>query len=305
MEQPEWLPANALEQEMATALERGDGARYAQLLRSARLLVPQAPPPGSEAEAQLAELFPPEAAYVPVFTSPEALVWAFGDLIQAYHELDYPVLLQRWPDRDHQLAVNPGSPIAVYLPPHAVADLVEGRQSPVAVTEVQRVLTDEATAQLRWICLTELAGGSGATGETGLREDPPANRLETALTAAVERSDGEAYLHALLAGDPVILPTAAPVADPGAIFDEGFPWRVLGGEQAKVIAVFSSRAMLQRCGGADAPHIEVDFLHALANWPGVEHALYVNPGSVLELLLPGEMVLEIVASLAEALEDDQ
>ena len=115
---------------------------------------------------------------MPVFTSPEALVSrAFGDLIQAYHELDYPVLLQRWPDRDHQLAVNPGSPIAVYLPPHAVADLVEGRQSPVAVTEVQRVLTDEATAQLRWICLTELAGGSGATGETGLREDPPANRL--------------------------------------------------------------------------------------------------------------------------------
>ena len=55
-----------------------------------------------------------------------------------------------------------------------------------------------------------------------------------------------------------------------------------------------------------APHyIEVDFLYALANWPGEEHTLYVNPGSVLELLLPGETVLEIVASLAEALEDDR
>lgn len=289
---------------MAAALSRGDGAEYAQLLRGARLVVPQLPEPGTEAESQLAELFPPDLAFVPVFTSPETLGWVFGDLVQAYHEVDFAVLLQRWPDRDHQLWVNPGSPIAVSLPPQAMTDLAEGRQSLVPVEEVRRVLSDEAAGQLRRICLSELAGGagSGVASEAPLRDDPPTNQVEVALREAVHRSDGQAYLHALLAGDPVHLLTASPVTDPADVLDDGFPWRVLGGEQVRIIPVFSSQAMMERTGAGADTHIEVDLLHALANWPSEEHLLYVNPGSQLELLLPGEMVLEIVASLADALE---
>ncbi len=302
METTEWLPANTLEHDMAAALERGDGATYAQLLRSARLVVPQLPAPGTEAEAQLAALFPPDAAYVPAFTSPETMVWAFGDLVEGYYEVDYAALLQRWPDHHHQLAVNPGSPIAVYLPPHAVADLADGRQSLVATEALHEVLTDEATAQLRRICLEELAGKTPDT--LGLRDDAPINPLETALQAAVERSDGQAYLHALLAGDPVLLLTASPVSDPDSIVDDNFPWRVLGGDVAKVIPVFSSPAMLERAGARGAYYIDVDFLYVLASWPDDEHTLYVNPGSALELMLPGEAVMEIVASLDDSLGDE-
>lgn len=313
MGEPEWTPANPAERDLADALTQGNGPEFARILRSATLFLPLLPEPGSEAELYLAELLPPDAPYIPVFTSVESLVWTFGDLIEEYEAIDFTTLSQRWPDVHHQLAVNPGSPIATFLPPHTVADLAEGKQSLVAVEEIQQAMADEALDQIRQLSLTELAGadhqgaGTGQQGDPELREDPPANQLEAALREAVAQSDGERYMHALLAGDPVILLTASPVADPDEIFDDGFPWRIVGGDQAKVIAVFSSPEMLActGTGAATSARIEVDFLHVLANWPDEEHLLYVNPGSVMELLLPGEMVLEVVSSMAEALDQSE
>lgn len=312
MSEPDWQPANRVEHDLAAALEREDGQAYAQLLRTCPLFLPVPPPEGSDKESQLAEVFPPDADYVPVFTSLESLVWAFGDLIQEYEELDFPTLLQRWPDRSQQVAVNLGSPIATFFPPHALTDLAEGRQSLVPAEEVQQAVADEVLRHVRWLCLRDLAGG--ATGEVPeaapgadeeevpLRDDPPANALEQALREAVEQSESEAFLEALLS-NPVILPTGD-ATTPERIFDDSFPWRVVGGGQAKVIPVFSSLEMLARTGAAGAPYLEIDFLHVLANWPSDEHLLLVNPGSVLELALPGELVMEVVASMAEALEND-
>jgi hypothetical protein len=290
-----WLPTNPVEQGMADALAGGDGPAYARLLRSARLLVPALPPDGSEEAALLsAELLPPGAPYLPVFTSRTALDWALGDLAGGHEEVSFAALLQRWPDPRHRLAVNPGSPIAMFLLPHALADIAEGRQPLVALGDVQRAVADETLAQIRRICLRELGDIESVDGAGGLRDDPPANPLEVALREAVERPDGEAFLEALLAADTLVLPTTEPVTDPDRILDDDFPWLVVGGDQVRAIPVFTSTAMLERTGAGDLPRIEIGMLPVLATWPGEEFVLYVNPGSVLELMLPGDTVLEIV-----------
>lgn len=298
MSQPEWTPANPAERAIADALARGDGAEYARLLRSTPLLVPDLPSPGSEEETDLAEIMPP--GFLPVYTSPESMEWALGGLVPGYVEIDFATLLQRWPDPDYQLAVNPGCPIATYLPTHAVRDLAEGRESLASVEAIERTVRDEALAQISRICLRELAGGD-LPEPAEPWDDPPANPLERALRSAVERGDGEAYLRALLAGDPVLLPATSAVDDPKRILDEDFPWRVFGRDQARVIPIFSSPAMLARTGTGELPTAEVDFLYLVAAWPGEEYYLLVNPGSVLELLLPGDTVLEVGAALGEGL----
>jgi hypothetical protein len=306
-----WEPANALERDLAQALADGQGREYARLLRSARLLVPDLPEPGTQEEQLVAGLLPPGVPYVLAYTSPESLSWAWGHLAAGYEELDFATLRQRWPDRRHQLAVNAGCPIATFLSLQGVADLAEGRQSLLPMDGVSRVVADEALAQIRTSCLDELAGSAGGGGERDgangageagiavLRDDPPANALETALREAVATTDGEAFLRALLDDGPVLLLTAAPVADPDQIFDDGFPWRLLGGDQARAVPVFTSMAMLERTGAAGSTSVEVDFLHVLANWPGEDYLLCLNPGSILELFLTGETVLEVVASMAD------
>lgn len=357
MDQPEWVPANEVERVMAEALAAADGARYARALQSAQLLVAEPPEPGSDQEQQVAELLPPGDPYVLAFTSPETLAWALGDA--DYQELHFAALRQRWPDRRHQLAVNPGSPIATFLPPGAVSEIAEGKQSLVEVEAVTNVMAAEAVSQIRRLCLRDLAAGGGtgglagggvrdpAGGEprdpargdprdlagsagqdlagggvrdpaggglrdiTGGEEDPPAladhtpvNSLETALREAVERADGDAYLSALLEAD-VVLPTASIVADPRQIHEDGFPWRILGGEQALVIAAFSSAAALARTGAGGAPTVQVSFLDLLLSWPGEEHTLCLNPGVVTELVLPGGAVLDLASAVTEALDPGQ
>jgi hypothetical protein len=225
-------------------------------------------------------------------------------LATGYEPIGMATLLQRWPDDEHHLAINPGTPIATVLSPQAITDLAEGRETLVAMEQVRQAVADEALAGIRDLCLRELAGQppapAPAASAVELRDDPPANALESALQQAVEQGDGEAYLRAMLAGEPVLLPTSAPVDDPETIFDESFPWRVLGGDQASVIAVFTSAAMLERAGGAEVERVEVDFLHVLAMWPDEHHMLFVDPGSTLELPLPGEVVLDVVAAMADS-----
>lgn len=301
VDEPAWAPANDVERELLAALERDDGPAFARLLESTRLLLPVLPDPDSPQAARLAEVFPPGAPYIPVFTSPESLVWAFDDSVEEYEELEFGALLQRWPSPGYLLAVNPGSPIAVRLPPAAITDLAEGRQSLLAVDDLQDAVVEEARTELRRLCLRELSGNDEV--DVALRPDPPAGPLESALHEAVGAGDGQAYLHALLNNGPVLLLTSSPVTDPEAVFEDGFPWRVLGGDQAQIIAAFSSRPMLDRTGAPPGTaSVEIDFLHVLANWPGEEFLLCVDPGSVLELMLSGDAVLDVVAAMAEALE---
>lgn len=291
----DWRPANPVEQAMVEALAERDGPGYARLLRSARLLIPDLPPGDSPVVAALALRLPAGGRYRPVFTSREALAWALGGPAPACEEVDFPALLQRWPDPSVQLAVNPGSPIAMVMPPPALAELAEGRRSLVPTADVREALV----SQIRHGCLQQLAGPAYVDGAGPLRDDPPANPLEVALRDAVTAGDAHAYLRALLSARTVVLPTAAPVTDPDQILDGDFPWRVLGGDQLRAIPVFSSTAMLERTGAGGSPRVEIGMLPLVAAWPGEEFLLYVNPGSVLELILSGDGVLELVELAGE------
>lgn len=307
MSEPQWMPANPVEHALAEALDGGDGVAFAEQLRAAQLLLPELPSAGSEDEQRIAQLFPPGGAFVPVYTSPDTMAWALGEFATEYEPIDFASLLQRWPDTEHQLAINPGTPIATFLTPQSITDLAEGREALVSMEDVQHVVSDEAVSQIRDLCLRELAGEETpalpVAEPAELRDDPPGNEVESVLLDAVQAADGEAYLRALLDGASVLLLTNGPVSDPDKIFDEGFPWRVLGGDQAAVIPVFTSAAMLERTGATDGAWVEVDFLHVLAMWPSEDHMLFVNLGSALELSLPGEVVLDVVAAMADTVDD--
>jgi hypothetical protein len=296
--EPGWEPGDPVERELAAALARGDGPGYVRLLSSARLFVPLLP--GPDADPRVAGLLPPGAPYVLVFTSLESLSWALGDLAGEYGELDLAELRQRWPDPRHRLAVNPGSPIATFLPLDQLDQLAAGRRSLVAVGDVAQTVAEQERVRIRRACLRELAAGDPAAAAP--RDDPPANPLETRLREASERADPTAFLWALLDARAVVVPTTAPVSDPARIHDDGFPWWILGGDELLAVPIFSSRAALERTGAAGTPSVEVPFLDVIDNWPGVAYPLVVNPGSVIELVLSGDQVADLVGAIADAID---
>jgi hypothetical protein len=303
VEQEEWIAANQVEHRMAEALVGNDGPAYARLLTSAPLFVPDLPDPGTEAAQQVAQLLPEGAPHVLVYTSPQTLVWAMGEHAQGYQQLDFEGLRQRWPDSQHHLAVNPGSPIGVFLPLPAVADLAAGRTSLVSTGEFEEALMDEVRPVIRDACLQELSGvDQPGEGEAAvLREDPPANQLEVELRRAVAEEDSDRYLNTLFGGD-VVLVTAASVPDPEQIYGDEFPWRIVASDRAPSIALFSSTKMLQRVAAGETHRVEVPFIDVLANWPDGEYALCINPGSVSELILPPPAVDELLAVFDSVLE---
>jgi hypothetical protein len=303
VEQEEWVAATEVERRMADALAGDDGPAYARLLTSAPLFVPDLPDPGTEEAQEVAQLLPEGAPHVLVYTSPETLAWALGGYAQGYQQLDFDGLRQRWPDSRHQLAVNAGTPIGVFLPLPAVADLAAGRTSLVSTDAFQEALMDEVRPMIRDACLRELSGAdrAGAGEATALREDPPANELEAALRQAIAEQDSDRYLNTLFGGD-VVLVTAASVPDPEQIYEDEFPWRIVASEQAPSIALFSSTEMLQRVAAGETHRVEVPFIDVLANWPDGEYALCINPGSVSELVLPPPAVDELLAVFDSVLE---
>jgi hypothetical protein len=292
VERSEWVAANAVEREMADALNGGDGPAYARLLTSAPLFIPNVPEPGTEAAQQVADLLPPGTPFVLAYTSPETLAWAMGEHAQGYQRLDFDELRQRWPDSRHQLAINPGSPIGVFLPLPTIPELAAGKTSLVSVGAFQDALMEELPAVIRAACLRELSGVD-QPGDAG--EHPPANQLETELRRAIAGKDSDRYLDALLGADVVLL-TSAPVADPELIYEDEFPWRIVAGEQAPSITLFSSAEQLRRTVSGPAHWVQVPFFDVLANWPAEEYALCVNPGGAGELILPPPAVDELLSA---------
>jgi hypothetical protein len=58
-----------------------------------------------------------------VFTSPETMHQATGDLVAGWHLTNMGELTAKWPDERWGLAVNPGLSLGGYLDPEEVADL--------------------------------------------------------------------------------------------------------------------------------------------------------------------------------------
>ncbi|WP_052371689.1 SseB family protein [Amycolatopsis taiwanensis] len=288
-----WRPANDIETGMRAALESSDGQRYARLLRSATLYMPAPPDPGSPWPPSLPL---PEGNHAIVFTSTAGLDGILGGVVDTYAETTVESLREARP-ADTQLVVNPGLPIGVFLGLGEVDDLAEGRQSLVGVEELQNAVVDEVLAEVRQLTLAELGGDADAASEL-----EPANQLEERLRDAVSRMDFDEFLLALIDAD-VVLPVTEPVADLRRIERDDFPWRVLGDDESPIVPMFSSERVLDTIALGSPPRVAVSFLDVLVHWPSNDHVLCLNPGTSIELVLPGDSVPELVSALAEAAVD--
>jgi hypothetical protein len=110
----DFTPANEVERLLRDALVAPDAEVLLDVLVTAQVIVPTQ---ALELDGVLA---------VPVFTSVDRYEECLGgrDLDIPVVTLDFISVLRQWPDDDHRLAVNPGSPIGITLPGERVRHLV-------------------------------------------------------------------------------------------------------------------------------------------------------------------------------------
>ncbi|MEV0129690.1 SseB family protein [Dactylosporangium sp. NPDC050688] len=262
-----WQPANETEHAMAAALDVDDRREYFRLLAGADLYLPGY----AESDAGPAELVTADflgETYLLAFTSAEALTARLGELANVYRVVACEQLRAQWPWPQWRLAVNPDLPLAVYTSPDAVAAAAGGA---LAVARESELL-------------------SAPHGFEVVAHNP----VDEVLAAAVASADAETYLRALLAAE-VTVPTRRDLTAPDAahlVSTERFPWLPGGTAQAPSISVFTSPA---RCTQAlpATPSMTVAFAFVAATWPE-GHTLVVNPGTPLQLALPGAQVRRLV-----------
>jgi hypothetical protein len=281
---------------MADALEAADGQRYARALLDNPLYLPTVPEDADWPEG-LARI---DEGHVLIFTSPVTLFRGLAGYARGYEELTFEQLRERWPDPDAELIVNAGAPIGVFLTMGQVTALADGTESLVSTQDLQDAMIDGVVDEVRRICLAELDGDAAVATE--VLSEVETNELEGALLRAVEDSDFDGFLLALLNADVVVLTTEA-VADPAYIKNVAFPWRVLGDDESPVVPVFSSAEVLDRIVPGGPHRVRVPFLDLLVAWPSDEHIMCFNPGTSAELTLPAGGVPELAAVVAAAADE--
>ena len=255
-----WKPVNETEEAMVQALLREDTRAYFQALVDATLYLPAFSGPGPQ---QLVTCQAGDDTYLLVFTSAQALASRLAG-VDAFNVTSYPELVAKWPDPALLLAVDPDLPIQGYMPIHVVAEGAAGRVDLPGI---------EAPAPAAF---------------------PAANDTERALAAAAAQADVDGVIDALVRAG-VYLPTAGPVTDLTAA---DFAWHFVDAEPP-AIAVFTSVDRVRE-GPATPPTVPVAFVDVALAWPDPAYDLVVNPGSELELTIPGAHVLGFV-SFAEDL----
>ncbi|MBO0883774.1 MAG: SseB family protein [Mycobacterium sp.] len=269
-----WLPVNDVERAMADTLACADSRRYFQILADAALYLPipasERPDPGID--DRLSQLFATcefmGQEYLLAFTSLEALARHVTGFADGYTVTSYSELLNGWPTNGWWLAVNPGTPLEVYLPVEAVRDAAAGRLVvPTAlelVNQADQVAVDVAPAT-----------------------------IEAAIRDIVERMDVDGYLSALVRSR-VAVPTTAAVGDADQILQPGFPWRVTDRDGTATVEVFTSAETLAAAVPASVSHVTVDFPAVLVAWPDSSYQLAIDPGS-MEVTFSGEQVPMLLA----------
>jgi hypothetical protein len=267
---PSWEPANEVELAMLQALLAGDQRAYFQLLGGAQLYLPQVSGlPAGDQRFVTVELG--GSVYLPVFTSVQALAARAGRAYDSYTVTSYLELRRKWPDPDWRLAVNIGTPLDVYMPIDAVADVAMGDLEVPTAAELmtaaeEEVSYDEALRALR-------------NAEEYPDEDPLA-----ALRAAGAAGDAYGFLDRLL-DLPVLIPVARPVPAE-AILEDDFPWLPTAD---RWIEVFTSREELERSHPEPVHTVEAALTFVSANWPA-GHGLRVDPGSEQNIELADYLV---------------
>ena len=254
------MPANPVESTMLHALSDQNRQGYVRALTSAELYLPTADPAGPA----FVTWSHGAATYLPVFTSISALTrWAGPGT--GFRALECRALADSWPSSEIRVAVNPNLPIGAVL----------------SIDEVRNTMSEELRHS-----------GDGAVDDEEFVEFEPANAVEHALAAAMGEVDLDAYFDALVAC-PVVVPVEWQVSGPEAIEHPGFPWLDLTVGGVPTIPVFTSTLRLAETFPAQTPWVSIDFVAVTRNWPNLGYSLVVNPGSPIEVVLPGERISEL------------
>ena len=204
-------------------------------------------------------------SYLMVFTSVEAMVAQLSG-VPAFRTTTCAELIEKWPDEQWLLAVDPGLPIQAYLPIDVLAEALAGD---VFVVEVPT--EDDLPFE-------------------------PFNEVESDL---VDAGDEVAVLSTLLLAS-VLVPVAEPTtAEPG---DADFPWHVVNVDGPSVVAFTSAERMVELIPDG-APFVAVPFVDIVMGWPDPRWQLIVNPASVVEVTLPGAgmaAVLDLAAGIVSS-----
>lgn len=252
----EWQPANAVEVALWDATDRHDLVEIMRILADAPLMLPgfADDPPGRQ---RLVTRDREGQRYLLVFTSDAAMRRACES--DGHRMTLLTELAQAWPGiavgGPCGLAVNPVTPIGLFIPP---ADM--------------DTLTVELAAQ---VAATSTAPAADpATGFT------PANEVERIMRQAMTEGDGSLLLDALVTAQAVVPRRGLVAGDVPtvAIFTStGLCQRYL------------------RSIGSDQPTVTLDVVTLLRRWPGPQYQLMVNPGSPIGFTLPAALVPGLVA----------
>lgn len=286
-----WQPANDTERALLRAAQADDRVEFFRILTRAELYLPQL---SGDADASgqrfiTMDLF--GQPFLPVFTSVQTMAPRVAGVADAYTVTGYDELRERWPVADWKLAVNPGTPLDVYLPVEALRAAADGELAVPAGLEVLAEVAETTAGEEITAAVTE--GDDGdlmAEFEAAMARAVPGPEPDTAelLLAAGESGDVAGYLDALLDA-MVVLPTGRPVDDPAQVVDLDFPWRPVGPPEAPMIEVFTTPERFQRAYPDGTPSLRATLVSLLTVWPQ-GHALAVDPDSPAGITLAPEQV---------------
>lgn len=276
-------PSNDLEVALCAAVDRGDLESYLSVLRGATVVLPC--PRGPElgpGTTGWPVMTIDGRGYVPVFTSPEAMLAnpAARTMSAVSHTL--PELAKMWPEPAWGLAVDPGSSIAVCVPSTFVLStgFRLGAVDPVGALRVPDIRRDG---------FEEIRAGTLITE----------NAAEEGLARAIAGGDPDAALRALFDASLFLISTEKDgYTVPG---QPGFRWLTLDTKDGKAVPVFTSRNRVDLGLGPNTySRLPTRLLDLAEAWPGDGFGIVVNPNTPLTVSLPGAGVLGLTG-LAEEL----
>lgn len=116
---------------------------------------------------------------------------------------------------------------------------------------------------------------------------------EARLAETAAQGDTAAFLHTLLC-TTVLLPVGDPDAVAIRVGDPAFRWASDIVDGIHGITVYTTLERLHARAGEDTPYTEVPFGWLIQHWPGVEYALYVNPGTEVGANMSGPEIEPLI-----------
>ncbi|MGA8118182.1 MAG: SseB family protein [Actinocatenispora sp.] len=272
-----WQPANNAERALLSVLRDGDtGAYFAVIARIPLYLPSFTDVPAVGGSRQFVVWNIDGTKCLLAFTSVEGMRTVLGDRVRGGLTTTYAELVEKWPNPQWRLAVNPDLPIYAVT---GIRDVGRAATGSVVVPTAAQLLADQDAGKV-----------TGAGSETP-DEFRPANDTEVALQQALQVGDGDQAL-TILATSVLVVPTTAPVSEPFAVERPDFPWHLgYDANGTAWVPAFTSLAGLRAVLPGDTPAFQMPASTLGRCWPQARAArLVINPGSPIEFPMDGDAV---------------